>query len=143
MRKCQLCDCEIVTTRPDQDAHVCVVKAAVHPDGCWLDGTSALRAMCADSMTFVPTQQVEDRAIAFRKIGGAIDKSELHLRNALLSLTPEQRFELMRRACPELKVKLSPLMADVRVEKIKPPDREPYIPDDLSEGLKSELVRYQ
>jgi hypothetical protein len=143
MRKCRLCDCEIVTTRPDQDAHVCVVKAAVHPDGCWLDGTSALKAMCADSMTFVPTKQFEDRAIAFRKIGDAIDKSELHLRNALLSLTPEQRFELMRRACPELKVKLSPLMADVRVEKIKPPDREPYIPDDLPEGLKSELVRYQ
>ncbi len=115
----------------------------MRPDGCWLDGRSALKAMCARSMTFAPTQQFEDRAVAFRKIGEAIDKSDLHLRNALLALTPEQRFELMRRACPELKVKLSPLLADVRAEKVKPPDREPFIPDDLPEGLKSELVRYR
>lgn len=124
MRKCRLCEGDIGTHRPDQEAHVCIVKAAVRPDGCWLDGPSALKAMCAGSMTFVPTQQFEDRAVAFRKIGEAIDKSELHLRNALLSLTAEQRFELMRRACPELKVKLSPLLADVRTEKVKPPDRE-------------------
>ncbi|MDP0965075.1 hypothetical protein Q6264_29785, partial [Klebsiella pneumoniae] len=82
-------------------------------------------------LTYTPTQHFEDRAIAFRKIGDAIDKSDLHLRNALLSLTPEQRFELMRRACPELKVKLSPLLVDVQTEKVKPPDHEPFIPDDL------------
>lgn len=94
-------------------------------------------------MTFVPTQHFEDRAVAFRKIGEAIDKSDLHLRNALLSLTAEQRFELMRRACPELKVKLSPLLADAFVEKVKPPDHDPFIPDDLPDGLKSELIRYR
>lgn len=99
--------------------------------------------MCAGALTYTPTQHFEDRAIAFRKIGDAIDKSDLHLRNALLYLTPEQRFELMRRACPELKVKLSPLLVDVQTEKVKPPDREPFIPDDLPEGLKSELVRYR
>lgn len=99
--------------------------------------------MCAGALTYTPTQHFEDRAIAFRKIGDAIDKSDLHLRNALLSLTPEQRFELMRRACPELKVKLSPLLVDVQTEKVKPPDREPFIPDDLPEGLKAELIRYR
>jgi hypothetical protein len=99
--------------------------------------------MCAGALTYTPTQHFEDRAIAFRKIGDAIDKSDLHLRNALLSLTPEQRFELMRRACPELKVKLSPLLVDLQTEKVKPPDREPFIPDDLPEGLKAELIRYR
>lgn len=143
MRKCRLCEGDIGTRSPSQDAHVCVVKAAVRPDGCWLDGPSAPKAMCAASMTFVPTQHFEDRAVAFRKIGEAIDKSDLHLRNALLSLTAEQRFELMRRACPELKVKLSPLLADAFVEKVKPPDHDPFIPDDLPDGLKSELIRYR
>jgi hypothetical protein len=143
MTKCRLCEGEIGTDRSDHTVHVCVVKAAVRPDGCWLDGTSPMKALCAGSLTFAPTQQFEDRAVAFRKIGEAIDKSELHLRNALLSLTAEQRFELMRRACPELKVKLSPLLADVRTEKVKPPDREPFIPDDLPDGLKLELIRYR
>lgn len=142
MSRCRLCEGEIESNRSDVDAHVCAVKAAVRPDGCWLDGSSASKAMCAESMTFNPKQWFEDRAIAFRKIGEALDKSELHLRNALLSLTAEQRFELMRRACPELKVKFSPLLADVR-EKVKPPDVEPRIPDDLPEGLKSELIRYR
>ncbi len=143
MRRCRLCEGEIGTNRSDKEAHVCIVKSAVRPDGCWLEGSSGLKAMCAGALTYTPTQQFEDRAVAFRKIGDAIDKSDLHLRNALLSLTPEQRFELMRRACPELKVKLSPLLADVQTEKVKPPDREPFIPDDLPEGLKSELVRYR
>lgn len=143
MTKCRLCEGEIETNRPDQEVRVCVVKSAVRPDGCWLDGPSALRALCAGSMKYVPTQQFDDRAVAFRKIGEAIDKSDLHLRNALLSLTPEQRFELMRRACPELKVKLSPLLVDLQTEKVKPPDREPFIPDDLPEGLKAELIRYR
>lgn len=143
MTKCRLCEGEIGTNRSDQNAHVCAVKAAVRPSGCWLDGSSPMKAMCATSMTFVPTKRFEDRAIAYRQIGEAIDKSDLHLRSALLGLSAEQRFELMRSACQELKVRLSPLLADVRSEKVKPPDREPFIPDDLPDGLKSELIRYR
>lgn len=143
MTQCRLCEGDIGTNRADQPVHVCAVKAAVRPVGCWLDGKSAMKVMCARSMTFVPTKHFEDRAIAYREIGEAIDKSDLHLRNALLGLSAAQRFELMRNACQELRVRLSPLLADVQTEKVKPPDLEPFIPDDLPEGLKSELIRYR
>lgn len=143
MTQCRLCEGDIGTNRADQPVHVCAVKAAVRPVVCWLDGKSAMKAMCARSMSFVPTKHFEDRAIAYREIGEAIDKSDLHVRNALLGLSAAQRFELMRNACQELRVRLSPLLADVQTEKVKPPDLEPFIPDDLPEGLKSELIRYR
>ena len=143
MSKCKLCEGNIRLDRPNHDAHVCALKSAIRPHECWQNDTSKMKALCASSLTYNPVSKFEDRAFAFRQIGEAIDKSELHLRNALLGLSLVQRYELMKRASPDLKVKLSPLLADIQSEKLQPPKRNPKVPDDLPEGLKAELILYK
>lgn len=90
----------------------------------------------------MPVKGFDERAAAFLAIGEVIDKSDLHLRSVIANLSEVQRFELMHHAVPELKVKLSPLLVELEVEKIEPPERDVQIPDDISEELRSGLVEY-
>ncbi len=102
-----------------------------------------MKVFCAKSLSKKPVTRFDERAAAFRQVGDAIDKSDMHLRNALFGLTPDQRYEVMHNACKELKVRLSPLLAEIQSGSLQPPDREALIPDELPDGLKSELIGYR
>jgi len=143
MKRCRLCLGEIRSVSSDRDAHVCAIKNAIPPADCWLESPSSIKTLCAKSLQYKPLNHFEDRATAFRLVGEVGEKSDHYIRNALLTLTPSQRYELMRNALPELKAKLSPLLTDLQIERLEPPDREQHIPDDLPSGLQSELIRYR
>lgn len=142
MSKCRLCDGELCSTKAGKDARVCSIQAVVRPGSCWLNGADSGKALCAKSLAYVPTLRFDDRAVAFRQIGEVIDRTPLHVRNALMALTPAQKFELMRWATPELKLRLSPLLADLQVEKLERPPSTASIPEDLPERLRQGLVDY-
>lgn len=142
MSKCRLCDVELCSTKAGKDARVCSIQAVVRPGSCWLNGADSGKALCAKSLAYVPTLRFDDRAVAFRQIGEVIDRTPLHVRNALMALTPAQKFELMRWATPELKLRLSPLLADLQVEKLERPPSTASIPEDLPERLRQGLVDY-
>lgn len=140
--KCRLCDGDILPTVAGATPRVCSIKSAVPAPECWRKGKSKTRAMCALSLTYSPTARFDDRSIAFRMVGEALDGSDMHIRAVLLTLTDTQRFELMRHACPELRVRLSPLLADLELT-LKPIDRAARVPADLPEGLKDKLSEYK
>jgi hypothetical protein len=142
MAKCRLCEGVLSSTTAGKDAQVCAIKSVVRPASCWMNGPDQGKAMCAKSLVFVPTLRFEDRAAAFKQIGEVIDRTPLHVRNALMALTQAQRFELMRWASPELKLRLSPLLVDLQVEKLERPPSTASVPDDLPDHLRQGLVEY-
>lgn len=142
MSKCKLCGGAIACKTAGKDARACAAKTSVPPRQCWLEDEDSLKALCARSLSPMPVKGFNERAAAFLAVGEVIDKSDLHLRSVIANLTEIQRFELMHHAVPALKVKLSPLLVELEVEKVQPPEREVPIPDDISEGLRVGLVEY-
>lgn len=142
MSKCKLCGGAIARKTAGKIARACSAKDAIPPRGCWLHDTDSLRSLCARSLSPMPVKGFEERAAAFLAIGQIIDKSHLDLRSVIANLSDVQRFELMHHAVPDLKVKLSPLLVELEIETIEPPERDVQIPDDISDELRSGLVEY-
>lgn len=142
MVKCKLCGGAIACKAAGKDARACAAKTAVPPRQCWLEDENSLKALCAQSLSPMPVKGFNERAAAFSAVGEVIDKSDLHLRSVIAKLSELERFELMHHAVPALKVKLSPLLVELEVDKLQPPEREVSIPDDISEQLRTGLVEY-
>jgi hypothetical protein len=142
MSKCKLCGGVIACKTAGKVARACATKHAIPPSSCWLDDAGSLKSLCARSLSPLPVRGFEDRAAALVAVGEVVDKSDLHLRSVIANLSDVQRFELMHHAVPELKVKLSPLLVELEVERLQPPDRDVQIPGDISEDLKAGLVEY-
>ena len=136
---CKLCGELLGSKRSDRKARACTQKAAVVPAGCWLQHEPSLKRLCALSLACNPVDRFAERAEAFRTVGEASLASDLHLRTALATLSDVQRYDLMRHAVPELKVKLSPLLIDLDVRTLQRPDSPVEIPQDIAEALQRGL----
>lgn len=85
----------------------------------------------------------ETRVRVYRSLGDVIDQNDEALAAFVERLPPEDRFELLRSAVPELKARLAPALAPVSDLPIRPALRPARIPADLPPDLRERLLAYR